>query len=135
MRVVCHTNIFVSALGFGGKPRQILELVGKDFVLVVSEPLLRELRRILTSKFGWTDERAVPVIRELTHTAELVAAAIHISECRDPDDDRILEAAIAGKADYIVSGDADLLSMNTFRGVEILSVADFLARLNSTEAG
>ena len=129
MRVVCDTNVFVSALVFGGKPRRFLEFARKEFLLVVSEPLLQELRRILTSKFGWTEERVLPVVREIARFAESVAPAIDVRVCRDPDDDRILEAAIAGKADIIVSGDADLLSLKTFRGVEILSVVDFLARL------
>lgn len=133
MRILCDTNVFVSALVFGGKPGRVLEFARNSAVLVVSEPLLQELRRILTSKFGWTHDRALGVMREVALTSELVSPTIKITACRDPDDNRILEAAVDGHADIIVSGDADLLSMASFRGVHIVSVAEFLARLDPGE--
>jgi putative PIN family toxin of toxin-antitoxin system len=129
VRVVCDTNIFVSALVFGGKPRKFLELARKNVVLVVSEPLLQELRRVLTSKFGWADHRVLIAIREIARTAELVKPDIEITDCRDRDDNRILEAALAGRVDFIVSGYADLLSMRSFRGIQIVSVSIFLDRI------
>ena len=62
----------------------------------------------------------------LTQVVELVAPASEIAECEDPDDNRILEAAVEGNAGFIVSGDKHLLRMNPFRGIEILTVAAFL---------
>ena len=126
MRVVCDTNVFVSALVFGGKPGRILDLARGRVIVIWTEAVRHELRRILTSKFGWTDQRVVAVLRELNRTLELVQPAISICACRDPDDDRILEAAVAGRADCIVSGDADLLSMKSFQQIPILTVSAFL---------
>jgi uncharacterized protein len=60
--------------------------------------------------------------------AEVVSPDFELTECQDPDDNRILEAAVAGHADVIVSGDKHLLRMNRFRGTQILTVDDFLSR-------
>ena len=57
-----------------------------------------------------------------------------LSDCRDPDDNRILEAAVSGRADCIVTGDDDLLSMKSFRGVQILTVSEFLAGVGKPNA-
>jgi putative PIN family toxin of toxin-antitoxin system len=66
------------------------------------------------------------VLTRLRSLGELVVPAESVSVCRDPDDNRILEAAVAGRADYIVTGDADLLSMQSFQQIPIVTVSDFL---------
>lgn len=62
----------------------------------------------------------------LIRDSDLIEVAEPVQACRDPDDDRILELAVNGAAAYIVTGDSDLLVMNPFRGVEILTPAGFL---------
>lgn len=134
MRVVLDTNVIISAVMFGGKPASALDAANTDArVLLISDRILLEVARVLMGKFRQSPTAAERVLDRLRSLAEFVTPTGQISECRDPDDNRILEAALAGTADYIVSGDADLLSMRSFRGVQIVSVAAFLARLNSAE--
>jgi uncharacterized protein len=67
--------------------------------------------------------------------SEVIQPGIVISDCEDPDDNRILEAAVAGKAAYIVSGDRHLLRMKAFRGVRILTVNEFIDRVEANVFG
>lgn len=64
-------------------------------------------------------------LRGMLAAAELVTIAEHVAACRDPDDDKFLELAVNGNADAIISGDADLLSLDTFRGIPIITAAAF----------
>jgi putative PIN family toxin of toxin-antitoxin system len=75
-------------------------------------------------------ERSRAWIDRLLGSAELVSIAETIRACRDPDDDKFLELAVNGAADFIISGDADLLSLTAFRNIAIVTPALFLARLN-----
>jgi len=65
-------------------------------------------------------------LRKLMSAAELVAIVERITACRDPTDDKFLELAVNGRADMIVSGDADLLALNQFRGIPIVTPATFI---------
>lgn len=135
MRVVLDTNVFISALIFGGKPALVLRWFNRPGpTLLLTDHILSEVERILRAKSGWDQAFIAEVIGDLICVAEWVRPTLQVSACRDPDDNRILEAALAGAADFIVSGDADLLSMSAFRGIPIVSVTDFLARLDPTEA-
>jgi putative PIN family toxin of toxin-antitoxin system len=129
MRVVLDTNVIFSGLVFGGKPALVLRCFdGPDRTLLLTDHILLELRDVLRAKSGWDERFIAQAIAGLGRIAELIHPATRIGECRDPDDDRILEAALAGYADYIVTGDADLLSMGTFRTIPILTAATFLDR-------
>jgi uncharacterized protein len=126
-RVVLDTNVIVSGIGWGGAPTAILDAVSDDqLVLVTSAPLLAELRRVLEYP------KLAKVIQGGAQLADLVAASgVVVAPTRtltvvsDDDDNRVLEAAIEGAADYIVSGDTDLLDIGSFRGIPILTPADF----------
>jgi hypothetical protein len=134
MRVLLDTNVIVSALLYRGRPAQaLIRCLDPDIVLVTSEYILGELEDVLRRKSNWAEPIILGSIERLRIASEMIAPSVQISECRDPDDNRILEAALAGSADCIVTGDADLLSMRSFRGMQIVSVAAFLARLNSGE--
>ena len=93
--------------------------------------MLSELSRVLRGKFAWPEAEIAEAIESVHKLTARVYPQLTVSACRDPDDNRILEAAVAGQADFIVSGDADLLSMGGFRGIRIVSVADFLAQPDS----
>jgi predicted nucleic acid-binding protein len=70
-------------------------------------------------------------VADIRGAAQLVEPHLAIIDCADPDDNRILEAAVAGHADYIVTGDKrHLLRMKAFRGIEMITVNDFLRRLS-----
>ena len=67
-------------------------------------------------------------LRLLGRVAEFVASVYTVRECRDPKDDKFLEVALSGKADLILTGDADLLALNPWRAITILSAAEYLKR-------
>jgi putative PIN family toxin of toxin-antitoxin system len=136
-RVVADTNVLVSALQFGGKPKQLLDLAIEGQVdLAVSEVIIAETLRVLRDKFERTPEwlaeadRQMHVIIRLVHPTEVIQAIE-----ADPTDDRILECAIAADAEVIVSGDSHLLSLGVFRGIPIRRVAEFLASLEDHARG
>lgn len=129
MRVIADTNVLVSALIFpGGPPEAIyrLALAGR-IDLVTSRPLLTELGRVLTDKFGWEADGVEEAITQLIRLAEIVDPVEPVSEIEaDPADDRVLEAAVAGKVDTIVSGDSHLLALREWRGITIEPPATFV---------
>jgi putative PIN family toxin of toxin-antitoxin system len=126
-RIVLDTNILISALVFGGKPRKVIELLSHGRIeVVISEEILTELRRNIVGKFvDFVNELAQMEIL-LEQDAELVKlGSLSITVCRDPDDNRILETAVIGECGYIVSGDKDLLILEKYDSIRILKPADF----------
>lgn len=128
VRVVLDTNVWISALNFGGKPAQILKIaVKKQIRLYCSQTLFAELLGVLRKKFGYSDERIEEVealfkkrvkFREPRTTLDVVKT--------DPADNRVLECALEAEADYIVSGDKDLLNLSNFKKIKIVKPAEFL---------
>jgi uncharacterized protein len=132
IRVVADSNIYVSALRFGGRPEEFLKAAENGrYVLVVSEPILSEVAEVFSRKFGWSEDQVAIGVGRIRAVAELTAPTVQLSACDDPDDNRILEAAVDGEADYILSGDKHLLRMKNFRGIEILPVSDFLLQVDA----
>ena len=126
MRVVLDTNVLVSALHFGGRPRRLLDDVLRgDHTLVIGAAILGELEAVLVETCGWASDRAAAVRAELDAIAEVVTPVEVPRVCRDPDDDQILAIAVIGTVDALVTGDADLLALGAHGGVNISSIADF----------
>ncbi len=131
MRIVVDTNVIASALFFGGKPYQLLHYIMEGQVNVVaSKEIVDEYEEIilrLKQKYPALNTK-IP-LQELLSRFEIirVSSIIHIS--RDPDDDKFISCAVDGKCLYIVSGDNDLLSIGHYGDIEILSVVDFVSRL------
>jgi uncharacterized protein len=128
IRVVADTNVYISALMFGGLPGTFLELalVG-SFVLVTSEALLDELDEKLRIKFGVSSEDAAAIRARLDSTAHIVKPDLALDVVKaDLDDNRVLECALAAKADYVMSGDRHLLELSSYEGIPILTVRQFL---------
>ncbi len=132
LRVVADTNVLVSALLFGGPTEQIV-LAGLrgEIQLLTSSPLLKELERVLKGKFKLNLHLVRNIIEEIKEVAELVEVSSHINLISYPDDDnRVLECAVDGKAEFIVTGDTKhILPLKEFRGTKILSPSEFLNRL------
>lgn len=129
MKLVLDTNVIVSAILFGGNPERILlEIARRPHVFLVSPFLLDELANILARKAHWTSFQIQETLRGLRQIYTLVTPMITVKKIRkDITDNRILELAVSGKADYIISGDKKhLLPLKRFRGIPILSPADFL---------
>jgi putative PIN family toxin of toxin-antitoxin system len=137
MRVVADTNVFLSALLFGGLPGEFLDLaLRRKFALVTSKALLDELDEKLRAKFAVSDGDARTIRAKLEASAAVVNPSFSLNAVPDdPDDNCVLECALAGNADYIVSGDRHLLRLGSFEGIAILSVRQFLetARLPNVE--
>ncbi|HKP52315.1 MAG TPA: putative toxin-antitoxin system toxin component, PIN family [Chloroflexia bacterium] len=134
MKVVLDSNIVVSRFIVAkGKSAQIIKLwEDRRFTLLVSEPLLQEYRRVMAYKrvrlrHGLTDKEIEEAINPFSEYATIIKPTVQIEAVRDdPDDDKVLECAIAGEADYIVSGDAHLLNLGEYQTVKILAPAAFL---------
>ncbi|MEO6044276.1 MAG: putative toxin-antitoxin system toxin component, PIN family [Tepidiformaceae bacterium] len=136
MRVVLDTNVLVSGLiSPAGSPAEIHQAWRRgDFELVTAEPLLLELVEVLSyprirKRLHWSDGQLSDFAELYRATAILVTPAQALVVARDPDDDRVLEAAQAGHADFIVSGDRDLLDLREFVGIPILTPTGFLTML------
>jgi uncharacterized protein len=126
--VAADTNIYISALIFAGLPRQFL-LAAEDarICLFISEPIRQELLRILQTKFSWSNDQVNEILLQLESCTELVRPIETLDVVKeDPDDNRVLECAVAAGARFIVSGDNDLLRLGQFRNIRIVKVADFL---------
>ena len=130
IRVVFDVNVLVSALLFTNSvPRQAFNKALLQGIILISETLKEELTRVLArdkfNRYVYLAERE-EFFGGLTRDSTLVEITESIQVCRDPKDDRVLELAVCGNAAYIVTGDADLLVLNPFRGIEVLRPADFL---------
>ncbi len=131
-RVTADSNIVISALTYpGGKPSQLLDLAREgEIILAVSEAILDEIADVLARKFKFTPERLAVSRKFITEVAQTVHPSTRLEVIReDPDDDRILECAVAAGSDYIVSGDNDLLRLGKYDGIRIVKVADFVDRM------
>ena len=102
------------------------------FVYLISPPIAEELRRVLGELPERTHAAAAEYLEALKEDAEwTVGEQLAAGACRDPDDDMFLSCALEGNADYVVTGDKDLLDMRTFRGVRIVTPREFLLLLDS----
>lgn len=127
MRVVFDTNVLISALVFGGLPRALLTRVFRgELTLVTSTVLMNELEEVLVARFAHAPSLARTVRAEIELLAEVLDASELAPVARDPDDDAVLAAAVAGDASAIVTGDSDLLVLGEYRGIRVVTPRDFV---------
>lgn len=136
IRVVVDTNVYVSGLiKRNGPPGRVLAAQrGGQFDLVTSPALLAELEMVLRRPhilklIHASVAEVLDFVDQLRVASIVVTPDIALAVSRDPDDDRVLEAAQAGHADFIVSGDGDLLDLREFVGIPILTPTGFLTLL------
>jgi putative PIN family toxin of toxin-antitoxin system len=136
MRAVLDTGVLVSALisrqGTTGAVLQALR--DARFRAIYSIEILVEIIDVLgrepfRTKYHIEADDITVLINLVRLRGELITPGRRIQACRDPNDDKFLEAALAGKADCVVSGDADLLVLTPFEDIPIMRPAEFLARL------
>ena len=126
---VADTNIYISAMLFGGPCETILSMARAGLIDLSHSPAIeRELRRILHDKFGWTDPQVRDAILELRLVSTRILPVLHLSGLvQDEADHRILECAVAARADYLITGDKrHLQPLKHFRGISIVSPRAFL---------
>jgi putative PIN family toxin of toxin-antitoxin system len=127
IRVVLDSNIYISAVLFGGNPRRILQLAEKRaFELVVSQEIRSEVEETLQEKFCWKRTEVARVADLLWAHARLVFPQSSVADCSDPDDDRVLECALDSSARIIATGDGHLLILDPWRGIRIVTARAFL---------
>ena len=129
-RIVLDTNVLVSGLHFGGIPALVMTLVADGICLSVTSPaLLAEFHRVLLTKFRYPPSIADQVISEWKTMSEEVHPADTLTVITsDPTDNRVLECALSGRVDAIISGDRHVLELKTFRTIPILTPQAFLAK-------
>ena len=136
MRVVFDTNVLVSALLFEhSTPAQALFSAISNREVLISIALINEVHRVLyRPKFDRyiTDAQREDFMLALVETGMLVEVTEAINVCRDPKDNMILELAVSGNADIIVTGDSDLLVLNPFKEIFILNPQIFLENYPSS---
>lgn len=126
MRLVLDTNVLLAAFISRGVCHELLEHCEREHTIVGSEFILSEFGEKLVSKFGAPPPKAREATGLLRSRMELVEPVpLEAPVCRDPDDDWVLAAAVAGTCECIVTGDKDLLSLGEYRGVRILAPNTF----------
>lgn len=129
-RLVFDTNVLVSAALFADSvPRRALNASLTDGIVLLSLPLSLELAEVLIrEKFDkyLAMETRMSFLNDLLRVVQTIDITETISVCRDPKDDKLLELAVSGRADHLITGDEDLLVLNPFRGVDILTPRQFL---------
>lgn len=131
-RIVVDTNVLISRLLIADSmPALAVRMARRNGRLLISDATMFELAEVLNrpklGRYVTLTERQ-HFLRELFRIGELVAIIRTVRECRDPKDDKFLEVALNGRADVIITGDADLLGMNPWQGIEILSPAAYMQR-------
>lgn len=125
-RVVFDTNIYLSAIIFGGNPRRVLQLaIDNKIILYSSAEILLEIALKLKDKFKWSTEEINFTVKTIGNLVEIVKPNEKIKAVsKDPSDNKILEAALESKADFIVTGDNHLLELRNFKGIKIIKAVD-----------
>ena len=135
LRVTADSNIYISALNFGGLPDKLLDLArGGEIQLAVSEAIMDEVSRVLRDKFGWSKDAIAQARAQIAEFTERVKPERRIAAVQeDPTDNRILECAVTGSSEYLVTGDKHLLKLGEFATTRIVKPAEFLEILARTE--
>ena len=128
IKTCLDTNVIVSAVIFDGKPGQVLKLAQKgNLHLVISAAILSEVRKVLTFKFNRDESEIKRLVKWLVTVGKVVEPKRKISKLDYGPDNRILECALAGEADYIISGDKKhLLPLSEFEGIKIITASRLL---------
>ncbi len=132
-RFVFDTNVLVSAVLMPQSiPRQALDAALTQGFVLFSKATFAELRDVLARpklKPYLTTKKIAAFLRLLKKTTKWVEPTQTFTACRDPKDNKFLDIAVSGQADYLISGDGDLQDLNPFQGIPIISPAEFLAQI------
>jgi putative PIN family toxin of toxin-antitoxin system len=134
IRLVIDTNVFVSALiSARSIPALLLDEAGKKYTLFISKEILGEVEEVISrKKFGFTEQKISSAMEAILSFSEIINPGIKVDVIKlDPDDNKILECAIACNAQYIVSGDSHLLDLREYGTLKIINPKTVLELLNN----
>ena len=128
MRVVFDTNIFISALAIPGSlaEKATLKIIEGEDILLISKDIVNEVLSVLSSKFGRDKEGLSHVAVILSELGELVKPTRKVSIFKDDPDNRILECALHGKADVLVTGNKEMLRLREYEQIRIMSLKEYV---------
>lgn len=128
IKAVLDTNIIISALFWKGLPCEIVKSgIGGEFQMITSEEILMEIKGKLESKFNAPQDKINELIKIILVNSFVVIPTCEIKAVKiDPNDDKIIECAIAGEAHFIVSGDKHLLDLKQYKYIKIANSQEFL---------
>lgn len=133
IRLVIDTNVFVSALiSTRSIPALLLDEAGKKYSLFISKEILGEVEDVISrEKFGFSKQKISSALEAILSFSEIINPEIKVDVIKsDPDDNKILECAIACMASYIVSGDSHLLELREYGSIKIINPKTALELLN-----
>lgn len=127
--VVLDTNVYLSGIIFGGNSRHLLDLtIAKKITAITSPAILLEISQKLEKKFKWNKNQIFLTIKTIAKSAKLVTPSKKLLIVKvDKNDNKIIEAAVESKANFIISGDKHLLRIKKYQQIKIVSPAEFLA--------
>jgi len=129
-KVVLDTNILISAFGWEGNSRELLrQVMNQEHECILSVKIIKELKRVLDyPKFKFTNEQKKKFLEIVLQFSTVIDTKIELDVCDDKNDNMFLECALEGKADYIITGDDDLLRLKKFNNITIINVKEFLKK-------
>jgi putative PIN family toxin of toxin-antitoxin system len=135
LKAVIDTSVLISGVYITkGKPARVLELARKKAMQNITSPfILAELDRILRDKFLWEEKKIKGIVGWVRSFSEIVQPEESLSVISHASDNRILECALAGGADFIISGDSHLTDLEFYQGVKIVNPAAFLDAIEERE--
>ena len=135
LKVTADTNTLISAVISKGNEFELLNLAHKGKIeIVLSPPILKEFRNVISrAKFGFSEEQIDNAFKQLLNITTIVVPSIKLDIIKeDTSDNKILECAEAGRADYIVSGDRHLLNLGKYKNIKIVRTSDILKTINKS---
>lgn len=129
IKVILDTNIIISAIVFGGKPREVFDLIQSGRIQAYITPfIIFELKEVLTKKFDFNDEKLKEVEGTITNSFVDISPKISLNLVKEyPLDNKILEAALEAKADYLITGDKKhILPLKKIKKTRIVTAKEFL---------
>ena len=128
LKIVVDTNVLISGIFFGGKPEKVLKLCfKKEITAYVTDEIVTEYRRVVREMQQQARRKfSASSLENFILNAEIIVNKEEIEVCRDHDDDKFIECAVSANALYIVSGDKDLLDLEKYANVKILTASEFL---------
>ena len=127
MRIVIDTNIIASAIFFGGRPRELLELLLQhELSAFITQEIIEEYQGTIEYlQNEYPSKRITVPLTQIIAACNMIETTSEVKVCRDPDDDKFFACALDSRSLYIVSGDKDLLAVKQYKDVQVVTVAQF----------